>query len=126
MVDAEGPSTFFKLLLARWHTAPKMVIYDNACNLHRFALLREPAYFKECKCIVDCVHWTGHKECHECYDSQTQRASCFGLNTQMCEQDNAKDLGPYRTQMRFMSQGMFQWHARLHAYVTEKKKLRRN
>lgn len=43
------------------NVAPKVVIYDNACNLHDYALNRDPGFFKNTKFFVDRFHWFNHK-----------------------------------------------------------------
>lgn len=40
--------------------APKIVIYDNACNLHAYALNRNPQHFKGTVFFVDRFHWDNH------------------------------------------------------------------
>lgn len=41
-------------------TAPKMVIYDNACSLHNYALNRDPIFFKDTEFYIDRLHWANH------------------------------------------------------------------
>ena len=41
-------------------SAPALVIYDNACNLHRYALNRDPEFFTNTKFTVDRFHWSNH------------------------------------------------------------------
>ena len=38
------------------------VIFDFACNLHRYALNREPLDFKNIRFLVDGSHWQGQKK----------------------------------------------------------------
>ena len=41
--------------------APKVVIYDNACNLHAYCRLnRDPLFFKSTWFLVDRFHWPNH------------------------------------------------------------------
>lgn len=40
--------------------APETVIYDNACNLHNYALNRDPVFFKDTHFLVDRFHWDNH------------------------------------------------------------------
>ena len=42
------------------YAAPKVVIYDNACNLHQYMLNREPLFFKSTWLLVDRFHWPNH------------------------------------------------------------------
>lgn len=41
-------------------TVPKVIIYDNACNLHEYALNRNPRMFKDSQFLVDRFHWDNH------------------------------------------------------------------
>lgn len=41
-------------------TAPSVIIYDNACNLHQYILNREPVHFKSSWLLVDRFHWPNH------------------------------------------------------------------
>jgi hypothetical protein len=41
--------------------APKIIVYDNACNLHSYCLNRDPLFFKETKFLVDRFHWKNHR-----------------------------------------------------------------
>ena len=40
--------------------APKIVIYNNACALPRYALNRNPGFFRETKFLVNRFHWHNH------------------------------------------------------------------
>ena len=40
--------------------APKVIVYDNGCNLHQYCLNREPDYFRESRFLVDRFHWPNH------------------------------------------------------------------
>ena len=40
---------------------PKTIVYDNACNLHDYALNRDPFHFKNSsQFLVDRLHWRDH------------------------------------------------------------------
>lgn len=43
------------------YAAPKYVIYDNSCNLHEYALNRDPGFFRHSRFLVDRFHWKNHK-----------------------------------------------------------------
>ena len=48
------------MLLFFFVSAPDVAIYDNECNLHAYALNREPAFFKNTWFLVDRFHWKNH------------------------------------------------------------------
>ena len=52
------------------YTAPDVVIYDNACNLHQYMLNREPDFFSETWVIVDRFHWSNHTGTYSIYNKQ--------------------------------------------------------
>lgn len=40
--------------------APRLIVYDNACNLHSYSLNRDPVFFKNSQFLVDRLHWRDH------------------------------------------------------------------
>ncbi|KAH3822210.1 hypothetical protein DPMN_123984 [Dreissena polymorpha] len=40
--------------------APEIIIYDNACNLHQYALNRDPVFISHTRMVVDGLHWDNH------------------------------------------------------------------
>jgi len=120
----EGPSTAFELLFQRFPTAPRMVIYDNACNLSKYCLLREPAFFAKTEFRIDRLHWKGHIGCHEgfCLDAYPKDIEVLGgkarlgrINSQVCEQANS-GLDYISKQAKFMRLENFLAHTRLFLY----------
>ena len=51
------------------HAAPKLIVYDNACNLHRYCLNRVGTFFQNTnlKFIVDPFHMGNHVTCSRGY-----------------------------------------------------------
>jgi hypothetical protein len=124
MKQYEGPGTAFDILVRRFPKAPGMVIYDNACNLSRYALKREPGHFAKTQFRIDRVHQPGHVGCHEGYNlsSYPENYSVLGgsmnlsaMNTQVCEQAHSS-LEAISTQAKFMSQGNFLQYVRYFLY----------
>ncbi|XP_041958817.1 uncharacterized protein LOC121718060 isoform X2 [Alosa sapidissima] len=60
MVKHESPDTPFTVLKPRFMEIPKVVIYDNSCNLHQYCLNRDPLSFKKTWFLVDRLHWKNH------------------------------------------------------------------
>eukprot|EP00794_Sanderia_malayensis_P000058 gene58-654_t len=60
MVYNESVNVPFDVLYTRFPEAPKTCIYDNACSLHEYALLRRPQFFKRTWFLVDRLHWKNH------------------------------------------------------------------
>ena len=46
----------FVILIA----APRVIVYDNACNLHTYCLNRDPVFFKHSRFLIDRLHWRDH------------------------------------------------------------------
>jgi hypothetical protein len=109
---AESERTVFELLLTRWPEPPALVIYDNACNVHRFAMGREPNYFKFVKFILDKFHVAGHVKCSCAYDPFKHEIIVKPMNTSGCEQLNSRFVDK-RKQLYKMGQGRYLWHVRL-------------
>jgi hypothetical protein len=69
MANAESPRIVFELVYTMFHSAPRSIVYDNACNLLQYVLNREPEFFKECRFLVDAMHYKEHKHCGPDFDS---------------------------------------------------------
>jgi hypothetical protein len=67
--DHESPMHPFTILCQRWihTTAPRIVIMDNACNLHTYCLRREPWLFRNVWFLVDRLHYANHVNCSSGY-----------------------------------------------------------
>ena len=65
----EGWNDVFSALYTHWPTAPKVVIYDFACQLAPYSLLREPQFFRNTRFLVDQFHASGHTKCSKASSS---------------------------------------------------------
>ena len=81
----------FEILLCRFPTPLKMIIYDNGCKLHQYVLNREPVHFKNTVFLVDRFHWRGHVGCSSSYslDGYTS-LDVASINSRVNEQANAR------------------------------------
>eukprot|EP00798_Chlamydomonas_sp_ICE-L_P022184 gene22184-29246_t len=95
--------------------------YDNACNLHRYCLRRQAAFFARTKFLLDRMHQWGHVTCHAGYSfknmeqdmdlvpawSNPNTGTSFSavtirtFNSQAAKQCNGK-LKSIRTQVAYM------------------------
>ncbi|DBA80211.1 TPA: hypothetical protein ACH3X1_008104 [Trebouxia sp. C0004] len=73
MTDQRGPTLHF--IYNRFKTAPKMIVYDNACNLHRYVLRRAPQFFSSTLFRIDRLHIRNHDGCSSGYDLRQYPAS---------------------------------------------------
>lgn len=59
----EGRNDVFSALYTRWEKAPSVVVYDFACALGPYCLLREPAFFQDTLFVIDDFHASDHTKC---------------------------------------------------------------
>ena len=90
MDSPESPAVPFRMLMRHFEEMPDVVIYDNSCHLHLYALKREPARFKNVRFMIDRLHWKTHK-CTEGYSMTSYAADPLikNVNSQACEQLNS-------------------------------------
>lgn len=67
----EGRNDVFAAMLTRFRRAPKRCVYDFACALGPYCLLRETEFFADTLFVIDTFHSSGHTKC---------TASCFLRN----------------------------------------------
>ena len=89
MDAAESVCMIFDILFGRGDDS-KYVIYDNACHLHLYCMLREPSYFWAIIFVIDKFHEVNHISCSYSYFS-TKRGTDVNLNinSQVNEQFNS-------------------------------------
>ncbi|EAU92388.2 hypothetical protein CC1G_00607 [Coprinopsis cinerea okayama7 len=63
IAESEGRDDVFSALVTRWPIAPKRVVYDFACALGPYCMLREPLFFANTLFAIDHFHSTGHSKC---------------------------------------------------------------
>lgn len=82
---------FYQILRSRYETAPEVVVYDNGCHLHDYALNRDPRFFRDTKFLIDRLHADNHVACSSGYDIRTynESAELVRLNSQAAEQYNS-------------------------------------
>ena len=76
-------------------TAPKLVIYDNACSLMDYCMNRDPGFFRNTKFLVDRFHWKNHTGCSPALNI-SKHETFKKINSEANEQQNAllKKLKP--------------------------------
>ncbi|KAF9521754.1 hypothetical protein CPB83DRAFT_778174 [Crepidotus variabilis] len=60
---SEGRNDVFSAIFTRWKKAPEVVIYDFACALQPYCMLREPEFFANTLFVIDAFHAKGHTKC---------------------------------------------------------------
>jgi hypothetical protein len=61
--SAEGRNDVFSAVYTRWIRAPDVIVYDFACALQPYCMLREPEFFSKTLFVVDAFHAKGHTRC---------------------------------------------------------------
>lgn len=112
----ESVRTPFEIIFTRWLTAPKILCYDNSCNLSNFCLSREPLWFSKSRFIIDRLHYNGHKNCCPGHSPDENFEIMSKFKTQWCEQSNSCHSQAVRTQTFHMGQHMFLLHMLLHQH----------
>lgn len=94
----------------RLSAGPRMLVYDNACNVHRHCIKWQPAFFKHTMFRIDRIHKFNHHSCGSGYfldndiseDVLVPGVTVSSLNSQMAEQRNSV-LERIRTTITYMS-----------------------
>lgn len=84
MKYGETPAMMFKWVLRHREEAPAAIIYDNACNLAKYCMVREPIFFRHTRFVVDRFHQFSHKHCAPCFDADNY-SFLHNVNTQLVE-----------------------------------------
>lgn len=59
----EGRNDVFSAIYTRWTKAPDVIVYDFACALQPYCLLREPDFFQNTLFAIDNFHAADHTKC---------------------------------------------------------------
>ena len=105
----------FDIILCRFVVppVPAVIIYDNRCKLHQYALNREPRHFRDMKFLVDRFHWRGHIGCSSGYSLDRYTSlDIVTINSQVHEQANA-GLQKIKGQIAYMKPENFMFHVKL-------------
>ena len=114
MVNPESVAFPFATLFCRFSRAPRVVIYDNACNLHAFFLNREPRFVRKTRIMSDRFHSGNHTACNSGYDLRRSglHPELRDLNSEAAEQANSR-LVRLKPSLSYMSPENFHLHLRL-------------
>ncbi|KAH9901486.1 hypothetical protein C8Q73DRAFT_615758, partial [Cubamyces lactineus] len=107
--------------------APEIVIYDFACQLAPYSLVREAQYFAKTRFLIDELHAQGHTRCGRAcfasnamlYDDRVRAA-----NTSAAECGN-NGLGRVRKSVSYMTYGHAVQYTKAYLDVWNRCKIRR-
>lgn len=111
----EGRNDVFSALFTHWQRAPKYVIYDFACALAPYCMLREAEFFKNTIFLIDEFHAGGHTRCSRaCFISNYREfdSKLHTVNSSAAECGNA-GLQRIRKTLSYLTQE----HAIVFGYV---------
>ncbi|KAH9478296.1 hypothetical protein JR316_0008749 [Psilocybe cubensis] len=102
---AEGRNDVFSAIFTRWKKAPKVVVYDFACALQPYCMLREPDFFKDTLFAIDIFHSSEHKCGEACFLSSycAENPNLLRLNSSAAECGNS-GISKIRKAVSYMSQ----------------------
>ncbi len=106
ITKGEGRDDVFSALITRWPKTPKTIVYDFACALGPYCLVREPEFFADTLFIIDAFHAKGHTKCSDAafvrtYAQMDPRLE--GLNSSAAECGNGR-MGRIRKSVSYMGQ----------------------
>jgi hypothetical protein len=108
--NGEGRNDVFSPLFTRFPVAPRVIIYDFACDLASYCWMREPHFFRYTQFIVDDLHHKGHKGCSITFKCKLYKMLMHSLmhivNDSAAESGNA-GLAQLKRSARFMCQTTF-------------------
>ncbi|XP_066915621.1 uncharacterized protein [Clytia hemisphaerica] len=121
MAKKESPDVPFTIFRTRFPKAPGMIIYDNACNLHTYALNRDPLFFQHTKFVVDRFHWRNHTACSFGYCMKLY-STMQHINSEVNEQENSR-VKKLKTQLAYMTPENFIRHCDLFFWHRNQKRM---
>ncbi|KIJ34023.1 hypothetical protein M422DRAFT_182664, partial [Sphaerobolus stellatus SS14] len=63
MPRTEGRNDVFSAIFCHWPKAPKIIVYDFACQLAPYSIVRDPSFFGNTHFVVDEFHASDHTKC---------------------------------------------------------------
>lgn len=102
-LDSGESSRHFFDMARRKDAPPPIMVYDNACALHAYAMTREPHFFWGTRFLIDKFHCEDHVACTPLYHPKwwNRTSSVNGLITATMEQHNSR-LQSTSKHMQFM------------------------
>ncbi|KAH9834932.1 uncharacterized protein C8Q71DRAFT_710867, partial [Rhodofomes roseus] len=101
---AEGRNDVFSAIYTHFPQAPDIIIYDFACQLAPYCLVREARYFANTRFLIDELHAHDHTRCgRACFASNTMQYDdrVRAVNTSAAECGN-KGIGRIRKSVSYM------------------------
>jgi hypothetical protein len=125
--EAEGRNDVFSAMVTRWPVAPKYVIYDFACALGPYCMIREPQFFANTYFLIDHFHSTGHTKCSPAaflseYANLDPRLARINSSAAECGNGGIKKI---RKSVSYMSQNRAILYTKLFVSIWNRMRLRK-
>ena len=123
--SSEGRDDVFSAMVTRWPEAPKMVIYNFACALGLYCLLREPEFFANTKFLINNFHTSNHTKCDQAWFLSIYTATdprLVSLNSSAAECGNG-GLNRIRKSISYMSQSQAILYTKVFLAVWNRKQI---
>lgn len=103
---SEGRDDVFSALYTRWEKAPRVIIYDFACALQPYCMLREPEFFQNSLFVIDKFHAADHTKCcpSSFLSTYEKTDSRYVYTNSSAGESGNGGLGRIRKSVRYMSQ----------------------
>lgn len=103
---SKGCNDIFSAIYCYWPEAPKIIVYDFACQLAPYSWIQEAQFFRNTRFVVDQFHASGHTKCSRAlsatfamqYDANLQL-----VNTSAAEVGNS-GAGKIQKSVSYMTQ----------------------
>jgi hypothetical protein len=105
ILNAEGRKDAYYVLRYLMKEAPKVVIYDFACQLEEYCMARDPEYFKDTVFLIDHFHTYNHT-CSRIYKISAYPVLNY-LNSEIAEQGNSWVKSGTRQQAKQLREDTF-------------------
>lgn len=123
---AEGRNDVFSAIFTRWKKAPKVVVYDFACQLFVYNIRREPSYWLDTVHVIDTFHFRDHNKCSQAFNMLT-----FAKADPIMEtiRDTAAEVGNsglarIRKSIKYMSQANAMMLTKIYLEIHNRRKIR--
>jgi hypothetical protein len=126
--DGEGRNDVFSAIYSRWTKAPRTVIYDFACQLHTYNVVREPTFFADTVHLIDQCHEANHTACSEAHMlsvyKKTGNRRFHLINDSAAEVGN-QGVDKLKPSARYMTLGRFMDTTKVHLEIQNRIRIRK-
>ncbi|KAL0573345.1 hypothetical protein V5O48_008609 [Marasmius crinis-equi] len=123
----EGRNDVFSAMVTRWRKAPRRVVYDFACALAPYCLVREPLFFRDTQFLIDKFHESGHSKCSSACGSANYSSTDSSLekvNSSAAECGNS-GIARIRKSVSYMRQNRAILYTKVFLSIWNRAKIRR-